>query len=32
LTLPSDFEPERLVVDPDARVLQLERDAALLRL
>ena len=28
VTLPVDFEPERVVVDPDARVLQLRRSAA----
>jgi hypothetical protein len=32
VTLRCDFEPQRLVVDPDALVLQLRRDRALLDL
>jgi hypothetical protein len=32
LTVGSDFEPERLVVDPDVRVLQLRREQAVLKL
>jgi ABC-type transport system involved in multi-copper enzyme maturation permease subunit len=32
LTFPCPFEPERLLVDPDARVLQLARKLALVRL
>ncbi len=32
VTLDCGFEPQRVVVDPDARVLQLEREKALLRL
>ncbi|PTL83475.1 M1 family aminopeptidase [Vitiosangium sp. GDMCC 1.1324] len=32
LTVRSDFEPERLVVDPDVRVLQLRREQAVLKL
>lgn len=29
ITMPCDFEPDRIVVDPDVRVLQLNRDAAI---
>ena len=32
LTITSDFRPDRVLVDPDARVLQLNRDRALVRL
>ena len=32
VTIECDFEPERLVVDPDVRVLQLNRDAAIIHL
>jgi hypothetical protein len=28
ITIPCTFEPARVVVDPDARVFQLDRDAA----
>jgi hypothetical protein len=28
VTIRSDFEPERIVVDPDVRVLQLRRERA----
>ena len=32
LEIPCDFQPDRIVVDPDALVLQLNRDAAIVRL
>jgi ABC-2 type transport system permease protein len=31
VTIPCDFEPDRVVVDPDARVLQLNRESAIVR-
>jgi ABC-type transport system involved in multi-copper enzyme maturation permease subunit len=31
LAIPCDFEPDRVVVDPDALVLQLKRDSAIVR-
>ena len=31
LTIPCAFEPDRVIVDPDALVLQLDRESALVR-
>ena len=31
LEIPCDFQPDRIVVDPDALVLQLNRESAVLR-
>ena len=31
LEIPCDFQPDRIVVDPDAVVLQLRRESAVLR-
>jgi hypothetical protein len=31
LTIPCDFEPDRVIVDPDALVLQLDRESAIVR-
>ena len=31
LSIPCDFKPDRVVVDPDALVLQLRRSAAIIR-
>ncbi len=31
LTITCDFEPDRVIVDPDALVLQLERESAVVR-
>jgi len=31
LTIPCAFEPDRVLVDPDALVLQLDRESAIVR-